>query len=74
LPPAVAPVPTAAGAVPGGVDLPLKDAKERWMQVVDASYRRDLLERHSGNSRRPRKAAGIDRKTVHWLVTKYDVR
>jgi formate hydrogenlyase transcriptional activator len=55
-------------------DLPLKDAKEQWMGVLEASYLRELLERHGGNITAAAKAAGIDRKTFHRLVTKHGVR
>src|SRR2546426_1503783 len=40
-----------------------KDAKERWLQVLEASYLRDLLDHHDGNISAAAKAAGIDRKT-----------
>jgi len=59
---------------PSSADLPLKDAKERWMQVLEASYLRDLLERHGGNVSAAAKAAGIDRKTFHRLINKYQIR
>jgi DNA-binding NtrC family response regulator len=55
-------------------DLGLKEAKERWMSVLEASYLRDLLRRHEGNISAAAKAAGIDRKTFHRLVTKHHVR
>ena len=55
-------------------DLPLKDAKEKWMQVLEASYLRDLLGRHGGNVSAAAKAAGIDRKTFHRLINKYQIR
>jgi DNA-binding NtrC family response regulator len=55
-------------------DLPLKDAKEQWMSVLEASYLRELLDRHGGNITAAAKAAGIDRKTFHRLVTKHGVR
>jgi DNA-binding NtrC family response regulator len=54
--------------------LPLKEAKEQWMGVLEASYLRQLLERHQGNISAAAKAAGIDRKTFHRLVTKHGVR
>jgi len=57
-----------------GVDVPLKDAKARWMEVLEGAYLRDLLERHDGNISAAAKAAGIDRKTFHRLVTKYQIR
>jgi transcriptional regulator of acetoin/glycerol metabolism len=73
------PVPTAAAppldpALPSAGSLPLKDAKEKWMQVLEASYLRELLERHGGNISAAAKAAGIDRKTFHRLINKYEIR
>jgi len=71
-------LPVASGAgVPlteVGTDLPLKDAKEKWMGVLEASYLRQLLERHGGNISAAAKAAGVDRKTFHRLVNKHHVR
>ncbi len=69
----------SAAALPTGVPLdstalPLKDAKEKWMGVLEASYLRQLLERHAGNISAAAKAAGIDRKTFHRLVTKHRIR
>jgi DNA-binding NtrC family response regulator len=61
-------------AIGSGADLSLKDAKERWLQVLEASYLRDLLARHDGNISAAAKAAGIDRKTFHRLVNKYQIR
>ena len=55
-------------------DLPLKDAKERWMAVLEASYLRELLARHDGNISASAKAAGIDRKTFHRLVNKHHLK
>jgi transcriptional regulator of acetoin/glycerol metabolism len=54
--------------------LPLKDAKEQWMSVLEASYLRQLLDRHGGNISAAAKTAGIDRKTFHRLVTKHGIR
>jgi DNA-binding NtrC family response regulator len=78
---AAAPVAAASGAAfPGttlpadSAELPLKDAKERWLQVLEAAYLRDLLDRHGGNISAAAKVAGIDRKTFHRLVNKYRVR
>ena len=61
-------------ALASGTELPLKDAKERWLQVLEASYLRDLLDRHDGNISAAAKAAGIDRKTFHRLINKYQLR
>ena len=54
--------------------LPLQEAREQWMRTLESSYLRDLLERHEGNISAAAKAAGIDRKTFHRLVTKYQIR
>ncbi len=56
------------------VGLTLKDAKERWMAVLEASYLRDLLARNDGNISAAAKAAGIDRKTFHRLINKHDLK
>jgi len=61
-------------SLPASDDLPLKDAKDKWMQVLEASYLRDLLGRHGGNVSAAAKAAGIDRKTFHRLINKYRIR
>jgi DNA-binding NtrC family response regulator len=72
------PRPVGAPAVPDARldagSLPLKDAKEQWMGVLEASYLRELLERHHGNISAAAKDAGIDRKTFHRLVTKHGIR
>jgi transcriptional regulator with PAS, ATPase and Fis domain len=66
--------PGTGGALATASGLPLKDAKERWMQVLEAAYLRDLLDRNDGNISAAAKAAGIDRKTFHRLVNKYQLR
>jgi DNA-binding NtrC family response regulator len=55
-------------------DLPLKEAKERWMGVLEAAYLKDVLARHDGNISAAAKTAGIDRKTFHRLVNKHRLR
>jgi DNA-binding NtrC family response regulator len=65
---------TLPGTLSTGTGLTLKDAKERWMQVLEVSYLRELLERHGGNISAAAKAAGIDRKTYHRLINKYDLK
>ena len=64
----------SGGTVTPRADSPLKEAKERWMQVLEGSYLRDLLERHGGNISAAAKAAGIDRKTFHRLISKYHLK
>jgi DNA-binding NtrC family response regulator len=65
---------TGGPSLPDSGNMPLKDAKEKWMQVLEASYLRGLLERHAGNVSAAAKTAGIDRKTFHRLINKYQIR
>ena len=78
LPPASKPVASTPTASPeplsSGAELPLRDAKERWLQVLEASYLRDVLDRHGGNVSAAAQSAGIDRKTFHRLLNKYALR
>ena len=55
-------------------DLGLKDAKEKWLSVLEASYLKDLLARHGGNITAAAKTAGIDRKTFHRLLNKHGIK
>jgi DNA-binding NtrC family response regulator len=72
----------ATDATAGGIDsrlastegLSLTEARERWLTVLEGNYLRDLLDRHDGNISAAAKAAGIDRKTFHRLVTKHQIR
>jgi transcriptional regulator of acetoin/glycerol metabolism len=57
-----------------GRGLALKDAKDHWMNVLEASYLRDVLATHGGNVSAAAKAAGIDRKTFHRLINKYHLK
>jgi DNA-binding NtrC family response regulator len=71
--------PVAALAPPADVGLTasgltLQDARERWMKTLESAYLRDLLDRHGGNISAAAKAAGIDRKTFHRLVSKYQLK
>jgi DNA-binding NtrC family response regulator len=54
-------------------ELPLRDAKERWMRLLEGTYLRDLLARHRGNLSAAAREAGVDRKTFHRLLKKYEV-
>ena len=51
-----------------------RDAKERWLAVLEASYLRQVLDRHDGNISAAALAAGIDRKTFHRLVNKHHLK
>jgi len=62
-----------APAVPGK-DLPLREARETWLRVFTQEYLADLLRRHGGNISQAAKTAGVDRKTLHRLLAKFDIR
>jgi DNA-binding NtrC family response regulator len=75
LSPAPRPAPGPVGeTLSSAQDLPLKEAKEHWMGVLEASYLKDVLARHDGNISAAAKTAGIDRKTFHRLVNKHRLR
>ena len=71
---AEAAAPAIESHLAGTTDLGLKEAKDRWMAVLEASYLKELLERNEGNISAAAKAAGIDRKTFHRLVNKHQIR
>jgi two-component system response regulator AtoC len=62
-----------APAIPGK-DLPLREAREAWLRSFAHEYLTDLLRRHGGNISQAAKTAGIDRKTLHRLLTKHGIR
>jgi DNA-binding NtrC family response regulator len=66
--------PSVESHLAGTTGLGLKEAKDRWMAVLEASYLKELLDRNEGNISAAAKAAGIDRKTFHRLVNKHQIR
>lgn len=54
--------------------LTLKEAKERWIGQLEASYVAEVLRREGGNVSQAARAAGVDRKTLHRLLNKHRVR
>ena len=69
-----APAAAVESHLAGTTDLGLKEAKDRWMAVLEASYLKELLDRNEGNISAAAKAAGIDRKTFHLLINKHQIR
>ena len=57
-----------------GKDLPLAQAREAWLQAFAQGYLTDLLRRHGGNISQAAKTAGVDRKTLHRLLSKHGIR
>jgi DNA-binding NtrC family response regulator len=60
-------------AVTYSADLPFHEAKNQAIAMFEKEYLRDLLRRHNGNISQAARTAGIDRKTIHRMLTKYDL-
>jgi DNA-binding NtrC family response regulator len=60
-------------AVTYSADLPFHEAKNQAIAIFEKEYLRDLLRRHNGNISQAARTAGIDRKTIHRMLTKYDL-
>jgi DNA-binding NtrC family response regulator len=56
------------------LDLPLREAREAWLKSFTQEYLAELLERHGGNISQAAKTAGVDRKTLHRLLAKHQIR
>lgn len=54
-------------------DLPFHDAKNDAITIFEKEYLRDLLRRHGGNISQAARTAGIDRKTIHRMLAKYEL-
>jgi DNA-binding NtrC family response regulator len=54
-------------------DRPYHEAKADAMSAFEQEYLRDLLSRHAGNISRAARHAGIDRKTIHRMLSKYQM-
>ncbi|HEX7119609.1 MAG TPA: sigma-54 dependent transcriptional regulator [Longimicrobiales bacterium] len=55
------------------ISQPFHEAKERAIQAFERAYLEALLVRHDGNISEAARQAGIDRKTVHRMLKKYDI-
>jgi DNA-binding NtrC family response regulator len=63
-----------AGPTVPGKKLPLRQVRETWLRVFTQEYLADLLRDHGGNISRAAKTAGVDRKTLHRLLSRFDIR
>ncbi len=57
-----------------GKKLPLRQARETWLRVFTQEYLTDLLRDHAGNISQAAKTAGVDRKTLHRLLSRFDIK
>jgi DNA-binding NtrC family response regulator len=56
------------------IDEPFKDVKERLLEEFERAYWRRMLEMHQGNITRAAKASGVHRKSLEYLIKKYDLK
>ena len=61
-------------AIDETASLSLKEAKERWVGQLEASYVADILARNGGNVSEAARVAGVDRKTLHRILNKHNLR
>jgi DNA-binding NtrC family response regulator len=55
------------------IDLPFHAAKARAISEFEVGYLRELLTRNRGNISQAAREAGIDRKTIHRILSKYEI-
>ncbi|HEX2207647.1 MAG TPA: sigma-54 dependent transcriptional regulator [Longimicrobium sp.] len=60
-------------SAPVSANEPFHEAKTEAIAIFEKEYLRDLLRRHNGNISQAARTAGIDRKTIHRMLTKYDL-
>lgn len=58
---------------PFSADRPFHEAKAYAISVFEKEYLRDLLSQNRGNISQAARQAGIDRKTIHRMLIKYDL-
>jgi len=56
------------------IDQPFHEAKEKAIEAFERAYLEALLARHGGNISEAARHAGIDRKTIHRMLKKYDLQ
>jgi two-component system, NtrC family, response regulator HydG len=68
--------PSAAKSSPAGAmgKLTWKEAKERWISQLEASYVAELIKGEGGNVSQAARKAGVDRRTLHRLLSKHGIR
>jgi len=67
--------PLVSQSLPGlDTSFSLKEAREKWLGQLETAYVQDILQRNGGNVSQAARAAGIDRKTFHRLLSKHHLR
>jgi DNA-binding NtrC family response regulator len=62
------------GPAAPGTRLPLRQAREVWLRQFTLEYLTELLREHGGNISQAAKTAGVDRKTLHRLLSRFDIK
>jgi DNA-binding NtrC family response regulator len=55
------------------LNLPFKEAKERLIEDFESRYIVDVLKKYQGNISRSAAHSGIDRRSLHRLLAKYEI-
>lgn len=63
----------SANFVNGGMIQNYNEAKEKWLEIFEKRYLQEVLNQTNWNISRAAEEAGINRKTVHRLIKKYQI-
>jgi transcriptional regulator with PAS, ATPase and Fis domain len=72
--------PAAPAVLPEGIErivplhLPLKEARDAWMQAFESIYVRAMMDRTSGNLKRAAELAGVSRRFLQRLIARLGLR
>lgn len=55
------------------LSLPFHEAKKMYLKRFETKYLQELLQRNNGNITKAAQEAGVDRKTIHRLLKKYNL-
>jgi len=64
---------TSAVQVPASPDLPLREARQKWMEKFERDYLIELLNRYNGNISRVARKAGVHRMTIYRMLKNYQI-
>ena len=56
------------------LELPLKDARQAWIESFESVYVRDMLRRSGGNVTRAAELAGVSRRFLQRLIARLGIR
>lgn len=56
------------------LEAPFHQAKSQWIEAFEIKYLQGLLEKHGGNISEAARECGVDRKTIHRLLAKHNIK